>query len=312
MVINTPHIDESPQDYHLFKIMAEKCQDGICISRNGIVIYANPRLCEILEKPLDFLVGRPYITVVLPEERVYLLTTAGDPTSSTQTPEKLEYWTTASDGTRHFLMNRYCSYLAADGAKYQYVFTTDLSNQKQYEEKLQFSATHDPLTNLPNRSLFFGFLDRALARGYRYGKIVAVVLLDLDNFKQINDTRGHFTGDQVLRAVAERLLGCLRLSDSVARLGGDEFTVIIEDLTSENDINVVASKLLHAFDLPFPVDGELFAVNASIGISVFPVDGDNVQTLLQKADIAMYRAKLHGSNFQLYSMSQVSEQASKE
>lgn len=152
-------------------------------------------------------------------------------------------------------------------------------------------ATHDPLTGLANRELFLDQLDRALAFGARYGRKTGLLFLDLDGFKAINDTRGHALGDGLLRAVAARLLHCVRRSDAVARLGGDEFVLLLPDVTSRRDVAFVKESILTSLRDPVDVGGELLTVEASIGSAMSPLDGTTGQALLDAADADMYREK---------------------
>jgi diguanylate cyclase (GGDEF)-like protein len=168
--------------------------------------------------------------------------------------------------------------------------------------RVEYLAYHDSLTGLPNRSLFSKLLGQSIGEARRYDRQLAVAFLDLDRFKQINDTLGHDAGDQLLREVSNRLKGCLRGSDSVARLGGDEFVVLLPDLGDPAYAASVARKLLDVIAKPFTVIGHEFRVTASIGISAYPRDGLDEQTLTKNADIAMYQAKAEGkNNFQFYS-----------
>ena len=174
--------------------------------------------------------------------------------------------------------------------------------RKQAEEAVQFVATHDALTNLPNRVLFNQSLDRALALAKRHSRRLAVLFIDLDRFKLINDTLGHDQGDNLLIEIARRLTGNLRASDTVARLGGDEFVVLVEEITDPAYIIDVAQKLVQALSEPIMLSGHEYRVTASIGISSYPDDAEDIATLLKNADIAMYRAKEQGrNNFQFYS-----------
>ncbi len=171
-----------------------------------------------------------------------------------------------------------------------------------HAERVEYLAYHDGLTGLPNRSMFSKLLGQSISEAHRYQRGLAVAFLDLDRFKQINDTLGHEAGDQLLKEVATRVKGCVRDSDTVARLGGDEFVVLLPELDDEKDAAIVAQKILTAVAKAFILRGQDFRVTASIGISTYPQDGLDEQTLTKNADIAMYQAKTEGrNNFQFYS-----------
>jgi two-component system cell cycle response regulator len=169
--------------------------------------------------------------------------------------------------------------------------------RKLLEQRMQHLATHDTLTDLPNRRLFQDRMTHALehARRSRKGKNdkweMAIMLLDLDNFKSVNDTLGHAQGDLLLQAVADRLQKPIRKSDTLARMGGDEFTLIFENVTGTQDAEILAGKLQAVFSQPFQLDEHILKITASIGISLYPGDGEEAEDLLKYADIAMYRAK---------------------
>lgn len=178
----------------------------------------------------------------------------------------------------------------------------DITARKESEERTRFLADHDELTGLPNRSLFKQSLAKAIQRAGRSGKFLSVLFLDLDRFKNINDSLGHETGDQVLRAVAERLTACVRQVDVVARFGGDEFAVLLEGMTAEDQAGAIARKIIEALAKPLVLAGHQYRPGASIGISTYPSDGRDVLSLQKNADIAMYRAKEEGrGTFQFYS-----------
>jgi diguanylate cyclase (GGDEF)-like protein/PAS domain S-box-containing protein len=190
-----------------------------------------------------------------------------------------------------------------DITNYVAVFS-DITSRKQTEERLNYQANHDPLTTLPNRTLFYERLSRALARAHRNRLTVGLLFLDLDHFKEVNDSCGHLIGDMLLQTVAERLTGCTRQGDTVARLAGDEFTIILEDIADFRDAAVVAQKILRQLAEPFHLNGYRLHVTTSIGISLYPADGEDIQTLLRNADAAMYRAKKQGkNNYQFHSES---------
>lgn len=173
---------------------------------------------------------------------------------------------------------------------------SDITSKKQIEERLSYQANHDPLTRLPNRTLFHERLSRALARAHRNQTLVALLFIDLDRFKQVNDTLGHLAGDQLLQVTAERLTNCTRQGDTVARLAGDEFTVILEDIQDPRDAAVVAHKILHVLADPFDLGGNEAHISSSIGVALYPVDAGDAQELIRLADTAMYRAKNLGRN----------------
>src|SRR2546423_6152923 len=169
------------------------------------------------------------------------------------------------------------------------------------EEALRCVATQDALAGLPNRIMFGQRLDHAINQAKRHGRRLAVLFIDLDRFKVINDTLGHEFGDTLLRNVAQRLLNNLRASDTVARLGGDEFVVLLEEVSAPMFVAGVAQKLIAALTQGFALAGKEYHVSASIGVSTYPQDGDSGAGLLKKADIAMDGAKEQGRNtFQLY------------
>jgi diguanylate cyclase (GGDEF)-like protein/PAS domain S-box-containing protein len=168
--------------------------------------------------------------------------------------------------------------------------------QRQLTDQLAYQALHDALTGLPNRILFEDHLQQALARAHQHGWLVGVLFIDLDRFKQINDTLGHAVGDSLLQQVCRRFERCLRRTDVLARMGGDEFTLVLSDLTDPEDALNVAQKLLDALKDPFKVEAYELFVTASIGISLFPRDGKDAMALQRSADSAMYRAKTHGKN----------------
>ena len=168
------------------------------------------------------------------------------------------------------------------------------------ERQMNYLAYHDYLTNLPNRLLFEDRLEHALAKARRSNNLLALLFLDLDRFKKINDSLGHEIGDQVLIEAAGRLKGCVRESDTVARMGGDEFVIILEQIPDSNYASLVANKLLGQMMREFQVDQHALHLTTSIGISIFPHDGENTEALLRAADVAMYRAKEGGKNSYQY------------
>lgn len=183
---------------------------------------------------------------------------------------------------------------------YAAVFS-DISQLKENEARIRHLAYYDPLTSLPNRRLLEDRLQVAMAHAHRHRKRAAVLFIDLDRFKRINDSLGHEIGDRLLIEIARRLSACLREDDTVARMGGDEFIAVLSDLTDPDDAAHTAARIIEALRRPVEVDGHELTVTTSIGISVFPDDGRDPAVLVKNADIAMYRAKEEGRNaFQLY------------
>jgi len=178
----------------------------------------------------------------------------------------------------------------------------DITERIEAQERLHHLAHHDGLTGLPNRVLLQDRLDQAISRARWHKRKIAVLFLDLDRFKVINDTLGHNVGDKMLKEMALRLSDCVREGDTVARFGGDEFAIILNDIANEDDIPKVVNNIYNSLVEPFDCEGRELFVTTSIGISLFPDDGENEQTLLKKSDAAMYHAKRKGRNtFQFYS-----------
>ena len=201
--------------------------------------------------------------------------------------------------------------IGADGKPQRIAGTVqDISERKAAEQQISFLENYDSLTRLPNRTLFRDRLDFALQSARRHERVLAILAVDLDRFKRVNDTLGHSAGDRMLTVVAERLAQCVRSSDAltrpereldVSRLGGDEFTLMISDIERAEDTMVVVQRIYDAFAEPVEVDGHSMYASASIGISVFPHDGDNAESLLRNADTAMHAAKESGGGtYQFY------------
>ena len=172
----------------------------------------------------------------------------------------------------------------------------DLTERKRYEEKLRYNAVTDHLTALPNRFLFFDRLNMALAQAQRDFQKLGVLMLDLDEFKKVNDTHGHNIGDQLLKGVADRLLGMFRKGDTIARWGGDEFILLLPEIRQAEVAKSVAGRILDSFSRPFEFDGLKIMITASIGVAIFADDGTDADTVIKNADIAMDHAKAAGRN----------------
>lgn len=179
-------------------------------------------------------------------------------------------------------------------------FLTDITEKKKVEERINFLAYHDHLTGLPNRTCFFDRLALELAHANRNNQMLAVLFVDLDGFKYVNDSMGHAIGDLLLKDVGRRLSKCIRASDTVARIGGDEFILLVPGLKRQQNAAALTKKIIKSFKEPWHVDNVDFQIQASIGIALYPGDGDDPDTLMDHADMAMYRAKKNKGKFQFY------------
>ena len=200
----------------------------------------------------------------------------------------------------------------ADGQVDKFVGTfSDITQRKRAEEQIWRQANYDILTGLPNRALFLDRLQRAVADARRDPQRIALLFVDLDNFKLVNDTRGHSAGDALLQEASRRLSACVRDSDTVSRLGGDEFTIMLKGVVDESDAAVVAEKVIAALSRPFRLEGHQAIVGASIGITYFPDDAEDGEALLRNADMAMYRAKEMGRKTYAFYTNDMNERVQK-
>ncbi|HEY3327710.1 MAG TPA: diguanylate cyclase, partial [Novimethylophilus sp.] len=214
-----------------------------------------------------------------------------------------EVWNRRKDGSAHPGWLTVTEVRDADGKLVNYVAVfTDTSAVRQAEDRLHKLVNHDPLTGLPNRRLLNELMGHAIKRAEREQTMIGLLFVDLDRFKTINDSLGHQVGDILLAQVSERLTGAMRESDAVARLGGDEFVVMMDSLRDIEDASIVAKKIIDSLHTEFVIDGKEFVISASIGISVYPNDGREVDELIKAADIAMYQVKNEGKNdYRFYS-----------
>ena len=232
-----------------------------------------------------------YAAIVCTEDRERYTATAREAMTSGEALD-VEYRVTAMDGSVLWVSARGIPMLGSDGKVQRIVgVSRDITGQKRREEGVSFLAYHDSLTGLPNRRLLQDRLNQALYSARRRDGKVGAMLIDLDDFKQVNDSGGHRIGDAVLREAAQRLGSCVRKSDTVARHGGDEFVILVADCRTETDCQVVAEKVLRVLAQPFEAEGNSYRLGASLGIAVFPATGADGDTLLRNADAAMYQAK---------------------
>ncbi|MDH5229408.1 MAG: EAL domain-containing protein [Gammaproteobacteria bacterium] len=293
-------LQEIQKHYFLF---AEYTKDIVTkYTPEGICTYVSPTVEKVLGYETDELLNKPLFEFFHPDDlkskrRLFknLLEDPSDQTICYRVRRKdgehiwLETNITLIDSSHHHSSHEVIA------------VSRDITERKETEERLLYLANYDSLTGLPNRALFRDRLRRAIARAQRNDSHVALMFLDLDRFKNINDSLGHHAGDQLLRGVARRLKQYARKGDTIARLGGDEFTVILEGINNADDAAVVAKKILELMEPPFKVDGHEVAASTSIGITLYPDDAADMRTLLKNADTAMYRSKEKGRNhYQFY------------
>jgi diguanylate cyclase (GGDEF)-like protein/PAS domain S-box-containing protein len=251
---------------------------------------------EVLGQPLDLLLPEHLRQVHLAHVQAF----AESPDMAKGISERKEISGRRKDGSLFPARASISKLMEEDGMTFT-VILHDVTQQKQNEERIRYLAHYDVLTGLPNRVLFGDRLEQAIAEAERRGRIVGLIMLDLDRFKTINDTLGHGAGDALLQHVARRLVGCVRQDDTVARLGGDEFAVVLVDVAHPGDAARVARTILDGFIPPFSILGRELFMGASLGISLYPLDGRETDILMKNADVAMYRVKGSGrSSYQFY------------
>lgn len=279
-----------------FRGLVEQSLAGICIIQDDRFVYVNPKFAEMFGHTVEEIAGRlgPCDLIAQPDrERV------GESLRRCLDGE--------TSGIRHTFgairKDGFPIDIEVNGETADYEgrpaivgMVLDITDRKRTQRQLNYLAFYDPLTDLPNRALCFDRLGQALVRNRRRGESFALLLLDLDGFKAVNDSHGHKTGDALLQAVGRRLKGCVRESDTVARTGGDEFVVLLPHLQEPDHATLVAGKIILALAEPFLLAGHECRVGTSIGLCIAPEDGRDIETLLGHADAAMYDSKTRGKN----------------
>ncbi|MDP6883518.1 MAG: EAL domain-containing protein [Rhodospirillales bacterium] len=267
------------------------------------VTSVNPAFTEITGYKADEVIGRkPTFHKVLRKDKTLFAKMQED--MQKQGHWEGEFWNKRKNGDDYAQRLSISAITDETGKVSQYAaLIGDITKRKQDEERIRYQANYDSLTKLPNRTLFLDRLNLALARMKRGQDKLGLMFIDLDGFKLVNDTLGHEIGDLLLQEAAKRLSQCVRRGDTIARLGGDEFTVIMPDLEDPRNGSMVAQRILDLLAKPYVLDGHEAFVSASIGITVFPDDGDTASHLLRNADAAMYRAKEQGkANYQFFTV----------
>jgi len=280
-----------------FRNLVEGSIQGIIVHRDFKPLFVNKTFAEIFgyASAADILALDSYLELIAPHERDRLLGYAALRRHGREAPQTYEYEGLRKDGSVVWVENRVRRVNWRDGPAAQSTLV-DITQRKRAQEQILHLASHDPLTGLPNRALGRDRLMLALARARRSGSRAAVLFIDLDGFKAINDTLGHPTGDDLLAELARRLSAGVRESDTVARYGGDEFLFVLFDIEDDHAAERVAEMLLATVGRPLRLQGREVSVGASIGIAVFPDHGATPEALLSAADGAMYAAKQSGRN----------------
>ena len=276
----------------------------------GRIIFINKAFTAITGFPEEEVIAQPWDSITSSRDNRSFLTGLRQSLDETGYWQG-EFWSRRKNGDMYPALLSITKVPEPDGSQSHHVGVfNDISQFKDYQTRLEFLATHDALTGLPNRTLLRDRLDEAISRAQRDGLEVAVLFLDLDRFKSINDTLGHSVGDELLGLVATRLRNAVRDVDTVSRMGGDEFAIILGDCRDSSDVATLAHKLRELISHCFVVETRELFVTASIGISCYPQDGTDAATLLKNADIAMYRAKESGPNLYQFFSPDMNAQAS--
>jgi diguanylate cyclase (GGDEF)-like protein/PAS domain S-box-containing protein len=295
----------------MYRYLVDASPDIIyTLDEQGRFTFVNDRVSRLLGFRREELIGEHYRTVVF-EDDLELAKHAfderrGDERAARNIELRLKRSGTGQrqrEGTAPLTMSLNASGMYLQGRPSErpgfvgtYGVVRDVTEKKRAEAVISYQAYHDILTDLPNRSLFQDRLGLALIQAKRNKTELAVMFIDLDRFKLVNDTMGHLKGDALLQQVAQRLKACLRAGDTLARQGGDEFTVVLPDLHHHDDARVVADKFIHSLEQPFDLGGHTAHISASIGIAVYPAQGATLDELLRNADTAMYQVKREGKN----------------
>lgn len=291
-------VKESEERY---RRLVELAPDAISIHVEGKFVFINPAGARLLgasgtEQPL----GKSILDFVHPDYRQIVMMRLRDLKEQadilTWTEEKFVRF----DGTKVDIEMAGIPFKYKGKQAVQLIFR-DITKRKMAEQRLEYLALYDSLTELPNRRSFFDRFSHSLAQAERYKRLVALLFIDLDHFKEVNDTLGHDIGDLLLKEVTKRLEGCLRKSDVPARMGGDEFTVILTQVANTQDAEIVAQRIVESISGPYHIGGHECSVGVSIGIALYPSDGDDIEELLRKADFAMYNAKKIGNDVRFFS-----------
>jgi diguanylate cyclase (GGDEF)-like protein/PAS domain S-box-containing protein len=288
------------REAHLNAVVDNVAEGIITVDERGIVESFNIAAEQVFGFRAEDILGKPFCQLVLsdPAGTAWQPWAAGEAHAEERVTPRGEATGRRNDGST-FLIDLGVSEMRRDGRRSFIVSVRDITERKRWEEALKHQALHDGLNDLPNRTLLHDRLTQAILAGQRSSQPLSLLIMDLDHFKEVNDTLGHHAGDQLLQQIGPRLRGILRESDTIARLGGDEFAVLLP-AADAGGAALVALEILQALDRPFPVEGHSLSVGASIGIACCPTHGEDAGTLLRHADVAMYVAKRSHSGYSVY------------
>lgn len=290
-------VKESEERY---RRLVELSPDGITIMSEGNFVYMNPAGIRILGGScLENFLGRSVFDFIHPDYHGIVTERLRSMEKQNESAPWLELKLLCLDGREVDVEIASTPFTLGGKPAVQSIFR-DITERMLAREHLEYLANFDILTGLPNRRLFFDRLGQSMLNAKRQKHMVGLLYLDLDRFKAVNDSFGHSIGDLLLKETATRLTHSLRLSDSAARMGGDEFTVILTKIVEPDDAAIVAKRIVNSLSRPFILEDRPVSIGVSIGIGIYPVDGEDADILLKKADTAMYRAKETGSNLFRY------------
>lgn len=294
-----------------YKNLVEESMSGLYIHINGQLDYVNPVYAQIFGYTQSEILNMNFLDLFHPNDRLLILDHLRKLTDGEMT--KSEYQVRGIKKDQSIIYIDVHEHVKEANGQYLSVYGTlfdrtearremePLQMPNQAEDLIQYLAYHDSLTDLPNRRLFTHRLNKALEEAKVQQTKLAVIFLDIDGFKTINDSFGHDAGDQLLKAIAKRLVHCVRRDDTVARIGGDEFMFLLPKIHNLANAKIIARKILNVFKQPFKLNENKIHITPSVGVSIFPIHGEDANTLIKRSDTAMYYAKEQGkNNYQLY------------
>ncbi|MDX2218719.1 MAG: EAL domain-containing protein [Burkholderiales bacterium] len=280
-----------------FRALSESAMDIVTVvDAEGVILYQSPSVRHLLGVDPESMIGLNQFDIIHRDDSPAIRDRFKELITKGMLDRPVEFRVRHADGTWRTLESIGKNCLDVPAIRGIIVNTRDVSERRAIQQRIQHLAYHDALTSLPNRSLLQDRVAQAISRADRSGKRLAVMFIDIDNFKNINDTLGHDVGDELLREVARRLSASVRAHDTIARQGGDEFIVLLEELEGQAGAARVAQKILDALRSAFDLSGSNQHVSGSIGIALFPDDGKDSQTLMKNADTAMFHSKAQGKN----------------